>query len=246
MAAKNVTIFVVTTRFATRDTAEHYIRDGGCVSNLTETVEYACSHCGKPWPMMVEDGGKRERPLTEAEYAGHGPDQYCCEATGMECEHGMRKETYNAMCLRLKVAEDEVERLKSILRERTELQIQANDEHRATLDSAGSMEAEIDRLKTWIDDLQSGMYINCVYCGHRYGPQDNVPASMADVLKEHVEQCPKHPMSKLKAEVERLRAIEKAANTVVANSRKQGVQLPTYVIAADYIDDLCLRLENKP
>ena len=47
-----------------------------------------------------------------------------------------------------------------------------------------------------VDDLQSGMYINCVYCGHRYGPKDEVEATMADALKEHIEQCPKHPMSK--------------------------------------------------
>lgn len=66
-------------------------------------------------------------------------------------------------------------------------------------------EAEVKRLQKWVDDLQSGMYINCVYCGFRYGPKDKVPATMADALKEHIEQCPKHPMSALKAEVERLR-----------------------------------------
>lgn len=69
--------------------------------------------------------------------------------------------------------------------------------------------AEIDRFKAWVDDLQSDMYINCVYCGHRYGPNTEVPASMADVLKEHIEQCPKHPMSKLKAENQRLREAAK-------------------------------------
>ena len=65
---------------------------------------------------------------------------------------------------------------------------------------------KLARLRGWVDDLQSGMFINCVYCGHRYGPSDEVPASMADVLKTHVEQCSKHPMSALKAELERLRA----------------------------------------
>lgn len=58
-----------------------------------------------------------------------------------------------------------------------------------------------DKLKGWVDDLQAGCYINCVYCGHRYGPDDEVPASMADVLKEHIEHCPEHPMSKLKVEL---------------------------------------------
>jgi len=65
----------------------------------------------------------------------------------------------------------------------------------AKLDKA---EAEVERLKKWVNDLHSGMYINCVYCGHQYGPKDKVPSSMADVLKKHVEKCPKHPMSSLR------------------------------------------------
>ena len=55
--------------------------------------------------------------------------------------------------------------------------------------------AEIQRLKTWVSDLQSGMFINCVYCGHRYGPKEGTPVAMADVLKAHIVQCPKHPLS---------------------------------------------------
>lgn len=55
---------------------------------------------------------------------------------------------------------------------------------------------QIEQLNKWVDDLQSGMFINCVYCGHRYGPKDGTPVTMADVLKRHVVQCPKHPMSK--------------------------------------------------
>ncbi len=68
------------------------------------------------------------------------------------------------------------------------------------------LKKKVERLHGWVTDLQAGMYINCVYCGHRYGPDDKVPASMADVLKAHVEQCPDHPMSKLKAENATLRA----------------------------------------
>lgn len=60
-------------------------------------------------------------------------------------------------------------------------------------------EGESATMRRWVDDLQSGMYINCVYCGHRYGPGETTPVSMADALKAHVEQCPKHPMSALKA-----------------------------------------------
>lgn len=64
---------------------------------------------------------------------------------------------------------------------------------------------ENERLRQWVADLQSGMYINCVYCGHRYGPSKDTPAVMADVLKAHIEGCPEHPMSKLKHENEELK-----------------------------------------
>lgn len=67
--------------------------------------------------------------------------------------------------------------------------------------------AERNRLQQWIDDLQSGMYVNCVYCGHRYGPRETTPVSaveadaagtpsMADALRTHIVTCVKHPMSR--------------------------------------------------
>ena len=67
-------------------------------------------------------------------------------------------------------------------------------------------QSEIDRLNAWVADLQSGMYVNCVYCGHRYGPGETTPVSMADALKAHVEKCPKHPMSAMKKQNENLRS----------------------------------------
>ncbi len=83
------------------------------------------------------------------------------------------------------------------------------------LDLFATIEAqqrEITQMQQWVNDLQSGMYVNCVYCGHRYGPEDKVTASMADALKEHVEQCPKHPMSKLKEESQYLKKRNKQLN----------------------------------
>lgn len=64
-------------------------------------------------------------------------------------------------------------------------------------DEVERLKQELEKYKQWVADCQSGMYINCVYCGHRYGPSDEVPCSMAEVLKKHVMQCKKHPMSKL-------------------------------------------------
>lgn len=51
---------------------------------------------------------------------------------------------------------------------------------------------EIKRLEEWISDLHSNKYINCVYCGHRYGP-DTVPPSR-EILHEHITKCEKHPL----------------------------------------------------
>ena len=65
---------------------------------------------------------------------------------------------------------------------------------------------EVEELRQWVHDLQSGMYINCVYCGHRYGPADEVAATMQEALYEHIAECPRHPLSKAKQELERLRA----------------------------------------
>lgn len=76
-------------------------------------------------------------------------------------------------------------------------------------------------LRAWINDLQAGMYINCVYCGHRYGPETNVLASsMTDVLKAHIEQCPEHPMSHLRAwSDDAIRWMDEARKFVIGHTR---------------------------
>jgi hypothetical protein len=75
--------------------------------------------------------------------------------------------------------------------------------------------AERDRLRAWVNDLQSGMYVNCVYCGHRYGPGATTPVSMADALKAHIEQCPEHPMSEIRTRVAELEVSLNVACEVV-------------------------------
>lgn len=64
--------------------------------------------------------------------------------------------------------------------------------------------AQVDRLEGWVQDLLSGCVVNCVYCGHSYGPDPGTPVAMGEVLKAHVEVCPDHPMSKLRKGAERL------------------------------------------
>lgn len=86
-----------------------------------------------------------------------------------------------------------------------------------------AQQQEIDRLQRWVNDLQSGMYVNCVYCGHRYGMENDTPVAMADVFKEHIEHCPKHPMSKLKQEIERLEYTLKKARDLIENANSNGI-----------------------
>jgi hypothetical protein len=79
------------------------------------------------------------------------------------------------------------------------------------------------RLRQWVSDLQSGMFVNCVYCGHRYGKTGEVPESMADVLKAHIEVCPQHPMSRLKVESERLKTLLKKCEQALSCVTIQGL-----------------------
>jgi len=84
---------------------------------------------------------------------------------------------------------------------------------------------ENTRLRQMVSDLQSGMYVNCVYCGYRYGPVGETPVAMADVLKAHIETCPKHPMSKIKRERDALLDLGKRAwrlSTMAAASQRRN------------------------
>lgn len=115
----------------------------------------------------------------------------------------------------LRLKEDEYERLTA---ERDEWA----DRHSLEVNRATNVIAEnvrltdeVARLRACVSDLQSGLYVNCVYCGHRYGPGETTPVSMADALKAHVEQCPEHPMSALKA---RERALVEALRPLAQKS----------------------------
>ena len=86
---------------------------------------------------------------------------------------------------------------------------------------------KIARLKRWIADLQNGGWVNCVYCGKRYGPSDSTPVALSEVLKRHVEECPEHPMSKLKSEIATLsklveQACDRWESCLVVEEARQG------------------------
>ena len=91
--------------------------------------------------------------------------------------------------------------------------------------------ARADRLTLWVADLQSGMFINCVYCGHQYGPREDTPVAMADVLKAHIEKCPEHPLSKALQDNAALRTMLQAAGgmltTLVLTAEDVGLDVET-------------------
>lgn len=71
-----------------------------------------------------------------------------------------------------------------------------------------------DELRQWINDLQTGMYINCVYCGHRYGPREaEIPQA---TLRRHVAQCPEHPLSMM------VRACKAAMDQIARGEDKEA------------------------
>jgi hypothetical protein len=73
--------------------------------------------------------------------------------------------------------------------------LEANCDPAGVLQENFNLRENVRGLSQWVSDLQSGMYVNCVYCGHRYGPDPGTPVALADVLKDHIAQCPKHPLS---------------------------------------------------
>ena len=71
------------------------------------------------------------------------------------------------------------------------------------------LQADNEQLQQWIYELQSGLYINCVYCGFNYGPKESTAPTMQQALYDHIKVCEKHPLSKALVEIERLKIIIK-------------------------------------
>ena len=84
------------------------------------------------------------------------------------------------------------------------------------------LRADNKRLRDWVSDCQSSMYVNCVYCGHRYGPDKDTPVAMADILKQHIAVCREHPMAAL------VTALRTAINSIECASicSQTGEELP--------------------
>lgn len=93
----------------------------------------------------------------------------------------------------------------------------------------------VEDTQAWVRDLQSGMYVNCVYCGHQYGPSETTVASQA--LTAHVEQCPKHPMSAIKIERDRLREAMQRVQIIAHDYRLYDLEsVATVALTTNGID----------
>lgn len=109
---------------------------------------------------------------------------------------------------------------------------------RALLAELQVLRQERDEARQWVRDLHSGMWINCVYCGHRYGPAETTPQtvgqagpSMAEILTSHIASCPKHPLSKALEErdAERQKATLAVLMTVaMVETLAEGAAVPMF------------------
>ncbi len=85
---------------------------------------------------------------------------------------------------------------------------------------------KMKRLEDWVRDLLSGMYVNCVYCGHRYGPREHAvaapgaPTDMAAALTAHVSACPSHPLSAARARIAELEAENEELRSQLSRGRE--------------------------
>ena len=79
---------------------------------------------------------------------------------------------------------------------------------------AETLRRERDEARAYAERLYSecsgtARAVACVWCGHVY--PDGTPASQDERLRQHIEECPDHPVGALKVENERLRTALRAA-----------------------------------
>lgn len=63
--------------------------------------------------------------------------------------------------------------------------------------------AETKQARDWaektVQEIAAARVLTCVYCGHQY--PDGTPAAKHAALTEHIQKCPKHPMTELRQKV---------------------------------------------
>lgn len=107
------------------------------------------------------------------------------------------------------------------------------------------LQEKLAQMEQWIDDLQSGLYVNCVYCGYNFGQKDAVDESMRTSLQNHMETCPKHPMSILKQRNEKLEGfrteIENLLEKIVDEYNRDIQWMPNYDL---FFGEICKSVDK--
>lgn len=63
------------------------------------------------------------------------------------------------------------------------------------------LRAELTEARDWVRRMHNeAQVLTCAYCGHAYPP--GTPPSSEEALSKHIESCPKHPMAKLRVELD--------------------------------------------
>lgn len=95
---------------------------------------------------------------------------------------------------------------------------------------------ETERLQRWVDDLQSGLWINCVYCGHRYGPGDTTAPTMREALYRHVAACEKHPLAQERKKSQELLETVTRLRAVIEDLKRAARNRPS--VALDQMEKI--------
>lgn len=113
-------------------------------------------------------------------------------------------------------------------RQRQEIQAHAQLGLARLTQSPLPLQLEVAELEQWIDDLQEGMKINCVYCGAELAPRtEEVDESVRLRLQRHMRYCPKHPMMELRRQflefVVRIECADTEANRTLIKAAKKAL-----------------------
>ena len=187
-----------------------------------EEVGYVCSQCLRPDAAPPKEG-EGWRVVTNTSRKGY-PHHTDGAIRGIQLVSGLSTDELTAALgdgakqevLRLKLGEKTNpnwlhNRIAEELYSRGEIDEEKLDEADTNGAPPPSDAAPVDcenckTLEQWVHDCQAGMYINCVYCGYRYGPDDEVAPTMQQALYDHIAECPKHPLSAMKRRAERAEA----------------------------------------
>jgi len=90
----------------------------------------------------------------------------------------------------------------------------------------------IAKLQQEILDLKYKMHFSCAYCDYQYGPCRTTKKDMFDEVREHIEQCDKHPLSEV---------IKERDEAYVEIKKLERILIDIWLIQSDDgVESLCI------